>query len=115
MAAGFGLRGRPDGEYDEDDGTRVTIFSIAELTAGAVESKPQPLRVTDEEAAPTSAKNDGSNDDVITHQRTDSETPSVSNYSGKQALVQGINRPLFHVDLQEAVEAAVTDARTKKF
>lgn len=33
----------------------------------------------------------------------------------KQVVVQGLNRPLFHFDLQEAVEAAITDARTKTF
>ena len=33
----------------------------------------------------------------------------------RQVVVQGLNRPLFHFDLQEAVEAAVIDARTKTF
>jgi solute carrier family 26 (sodium-independent sulfate anion transporter), member 11 len=109
VAAGFGVRGRRGD--DAADGTRATIFSIAEL-AGAVESKPAPPRapVTDEET-PVPARSE----DVIAHEKGgDYDSSSVAT-AKKGLLLQGINRPLFHFDLQEAVEAAIADAKTKTF
>lgn len=110
VAAGFGIRGkRGDGDYDDD--SRTTIFSIAELT-GAVEKR-SAVRVADEET-PAPAKSGGS-DDVISSEKGDSVDESSVTTVKKQVLLQGINRPLFHFDLQEAVEAAIADAKTKKF
>lgn len=101
---------RGDGDYDED-GTRTTIFSIAELSGG-IESKRPAARLGDEEAPGKSGSGD---DNVITHERSDSADGTSVATDKKQVLLQGINRPLFHFDLQEAVEAAIADAKTKTF
>jgi sodium-independent sulfate anion transporter 11 len=84
-AAGFGMR---TGEANTEP-----IFSIAELMG---------------EHAPTKEeKHKGDGDDI--------EATPLRGEPRKRVVVQGLNRPLFHFDLQEAVEAAVIDARTKTF
>lgn len=90
VAAGFGLR--RTGE--EIDGQGQAIFSIAELIGGegAV-------------SADSSLKEKRSGQDDVENVVQPSEK--------KEVVVQGLNRPLLHIDLQEAVEAAIADARTK--
>lgn len=117
VAAGFGVRGRRGVDDDDDyDGTRATIFSIAEL-AGAVESKPAPPRatVTDEETPVPAKSVGGTSEDVIAHEKGAEYDDSSVTTAKKGLLLQGINRPFFHFDLQEAVEAAIADAKTKTF
>jgi sodium-independent sulfate anion transporter 11 len=83
------------------DGQTQAIFSIAELMG---QQNTPSVDVKDKK---------GSDDDIENmsaplEQRTPLTGP-------RQIVVQGLNRPLFHFDLQEAVEAAVVDARTKTF
>jgi sodium-independent sulfate anion transporter 11 len=110
VAAGFGLRGK----IDEDDGTQPTIFSIAEFS-GAIEPQ-QPPREDIETQLPL-PKQTSSDDDQITPDKGSSVQDGKVDILGAkpQVLLQGLNRPLFHFDLQEAVEAAVADAKTKTF
>lgn len=46
-------------------------------------------------------------------ERTASGSSSSSTQNGKWASVSGVNRPFFHVDLYDAVDSAVRDARSK--
>lgn len=110
VAAGFGLRGK----LHDDDGTHPTIFSIAELTDGNEVRKPTQLG--DEETQ--LPKPNASSDDGISHET--GESPELApgreiSRTKKEVVLQGLNRPLFHFDLQEAVEAAVADAKTKTY
>ncbi|KAH6880452.1 sulfate transporter family-domain-containing protein [Thelonectria olida] len=98
-AAGFGFRTPRDAEA----GQWRSIFSIAELggddsaaTAATINEKATQISVkTDIEAIDT--KSQGS-------------TTSTS----RLVAVQGLNRPYFHLDLQEAVDAAISNAETKQ-
>ncbi|UNI13503.1 hypothetical protein JDV02_000243 [Purpureocillium takamizusanense] len=48
-----------------------------------------------------------------TTQGTPTSPRPVQGFDGKQAAVSGVDRPFFHVDLRDAVESAVRDARSK--
>ena len=114
-AGGFGFRTpKPaaivtDTSRPNTTGQWRTIFSIADL--GGSDS-----------AAKAAERHDRK--DIVTH--VDVEQASGSSEksadrdiprdpaSRKLVAVQGLNRPYFHFDLQEAVEAAVENARTKK-
>jgi sodium-independent sulfate anion transporter 11 len=87
-AAGFGLR-------RQDDSATQSIFSFAELGGD------------DSAAAAAAATEKGSKTNDIESAQPTRQT------SKRQLVIQGLNRPLFHFDLQEAVEAAVADAKTK--
>ncbi|KAH6895750.1 sulfate transporter family-domain-containing protein [Thelonectria olida] len=45
--------------------------------------------------------------------RTPSPSPSPSDHHRPMAAIYGVDRPFFHLDLLDAVDAAVTDARNK--
>ncbi|KAM5341595.1 hypothetical protein ACJ41O_014626 [Fusarium nematophilum] len=107
-AAGFGFR-TPRGE--DGAGQWKAIFSIADLggsdsAAAAValdeKAKHAPLR-HDIEAVDDSI-NSQSSEKGISRDRT----------SSRLVAVQGLNRPYFHLDLQEAVDAAISNAETKQ-
>lgn len=93
VAAGFGLR-------KADDHRGEAIFSIAELMGS--------------KATPASSKAD-----LPEKRHSDIESGGESaeplTAETRKVVIQGLNRPHFHFDLHEAVEAAVADARTKIF
>ena len=97
-AGGFGFhRENYDGQ---------TIFSIAELmgsTEGSAANSVSNSVLKEKRAANDIEKADSA------------EVAPLNGNESKKVVVQGLNRPLFHFDLQEAVEAAVADARTKTF
>lgn len=95
-AAGFGVR-RADDEQSQ------AIFSIAELM-GQEDSPRADLK-----------EKKGSDDDIENITAPIEQKTPLTGSGPRQIVVQGLNRPLFHFDLQEAVEAAVVDARTKTF
>ncbi|KAJ6784905.1 hypothetical protein PWT90_02378 [Aphanocladium album] len=110
-AAGFGYRS-PKLRAGENPGQWKTIFSIADLggsdsaaKAAALEGKAgrgsydiESKQVPDSEIWPAS----GSENDV----------PSNPG-SARLVAVHGLNRPYFHFDLQEAVEAAIANAERR--
>lgn len=61
---------------------------------------------------PNQKEKNRSDDDIENAAPLEQKKPLMGT---RQIVVQGLNRPLFHFDLQEAVEAAVADARTKTF
>ena len=98
-AGGFGLRAsqkHPQGT----EGPWKTIFSVADLV-GFSPSKP--------------VKESGDLEKTVSAEitRSSDKEESKSPASSTLVAVQGLNRPLFHLDLQEAVEAAVADAQRK--
>lgn len=96
VAAGFGIR---DGEARNQG---QAIFSIAELM-GSKGSSPD-LSLKEKRVG---------HDDIEQIGHGGEAQPLTGEM--KQLIVQGLNRPYFHVDLHEAVEAAIEDARTKTF
>lgn len=107
-AAGFGFR--TPRSNNESTGKWKAIFSIADLggddsaaTAAAIDEKARnaPVR-QDIEAV----------DDSI-HSES-SEKGAIRESTHRLVAVQGLNRPYFHLDLQEAVDAAVSAAELKQ-
>ncbi|EEU38220.1 uncharacterized protein NECHADRAFT_66911 [Fusarium vanettenii 77-13-4] len=107
-AAGFGFRTPRE---SDGAGQWKAIFSIADLggsdsaaTAAAYDEKSKiaPVR-QDIEAIDDSINSQSSEKGV-------SRDPSHS----RLVAVQGLNRPYFHLDLQEAVDAAISNAETKQ-
>lgn len=94
VAAGFGVRNGPPGR---------TIFSIAEL--GGADSAAAAAEAERRRAA-EQLKEKNSND-------IESIGGGSRRSSTKQVALQGLNRPLFHFDLHEAVEAAISNAQLK--
>lgn len=108
-AAGFGFR-TPRTNH-EGTGHWKAIFSIADLggddsaaTAAALDEKAKSAPIKqDIEAVDDSINSIGSEKGV-------SRDPT----SARLIAVQGLNRPFFHLDLQEAVDAAVSAAELKQ-
>jgi sodium-independent sulfate anion transporter 11 len=108
-AAGFGFR-TPRTNHD-GTGQWKAIFSIADLggddsaaTAAALDERAKSAPVKqDIEAVDDSINSIGSEKGV-------SRDPT----SARLIAVQGLNRPFFHLDLQEAVDAAVSAAELKQ-
>ncbi|QGI85321.1 hypothetical protein CEK25_012050 [Fusarium fujikuroi] len=108
-AAGFGFR-TPRTNHD-GTGHWKAIFSIADLggddsaaTAAALDEKAKSAPIKqDIEAVDDSINSIGSEKGV-------SRDPT----SARLIAVQGLNRPFFHLDLQEAVDAAVSAAELKQ-
>ncbi|KAK7422462.1 hypothetical protein QQZ08_009450 [Neonectria magnoliae] len=104
-AAGFGFH---TPRNDESSGQWKAIFSIADLggddsaaTAIALGEKGDRVR-QDIEA-------------VNTTNSQDSDKGFNKRSNSRLTAVQGLNRPYFHLDLQEALDAAVTNAETKQY
>ncbi|KAI8680312.1 hypothetical protein NCS57_00311500 [Fusarium keratoplasticum] len=107
-AAGFGFRTPRE---SDGAGQWKAIFSIADLggsdsaaTAAAFDEKAKisPVR-QDIEAI----------DDSINSQLSEKGASRDPSHS-RLVAVQGLNRPYFHLDLQEAVDAAISNAETKQ-
>ena len=103
-AAGFGFR-TPRPGPGESTGHWKTIFSIADLggrdsaaKAAELGEKGQSVREYDIEKDPES--------DIS--RLSDKDVPRDPQ-SARLVAVQGLNRPYFHFDLQEAVEAAIAN------
>ncbi|CAG9981914.1 unnamed protein product [Clonostachys byssicola] len=94
VAAGFGIRNGPPGR---------TIFSIAEL--GGADSAAAAAEAERRKAAEQTKEKHA--DDI------ESIGAGSRRSSSKQVALQGLNRPLFHFDLHEAVEAAIANAQLK--
>ncbi|KAI9150220.1 Sulfate permease [Paramyrothecium foliicola] len=107
-AAGFGYR-TPKTRNGESAGQWKTIFSIADLggsdsaAAAAAAGKTSQAKYDDIEIAGSS--DGGASDRDIPKDPT----------SARLVAVQGLNRPFFHFDLHEAVEAAVANAELKEY
>jgi sodium-independent sulfate anion transporter 11 len=112
-AAGFGFR-TPKARDGQGAGQWKTIFSIADLggsdsaaAAAAIDGQNEKagnIKYDDIEQAPSADGSASSDRDVP-------KDPS----SARLVAVQGLNRPFFHFDLQEAVEAAVANAELKQY
>lgn len=108
-AAGFGYRSPRPGPGGP--GHWKTIFSIADLggsdsaaTAAALEEKAErTLSMRFDTERKLSPDSDGSDKDVPRNPQ-----------SARLVAIQGLNRPYFHFDLQEAVEAAVESAERQE-
>ncbi|KAJ4258725.1 hypothetical protein NW762_007811 [Fusarium torreyae] len=106
-AAGFGFRT----PRDESAGQWKAIFSIADLggddsaaTAAALDEKAKNAPVRQDIEALDDSINSQSSEKYV------SRDPAKS----RLVAVQGLNRPFFHLDLQEAVDAAVSAAELKQ-
>jgi solute carrier family 26 (sodium-independent sulfate anion transporter), member 11 len=134
VSAGFGY---PSPINDDDlsgaFGRWKPIFSVAEIggkhsVAAEAEAKVN-KQIVDEEAARIRTKSQGGNSDQI--ERHDyvgdgrSSDDSVEyakniakskayNDSNRVAIIHGINRPLFHIDLTSALQSAITNAQKKE-
>ncbi|KAI5459425.1 sulfate transporter family-domain-containing protein [Mariannaea sp. PMI_226] len=105
-AAGFGFRT----PHDSQAGQWRSIFSIADL--GGDDSAATAVALGDK-AAQVSVKQDI---EAIDSNSQGSEKGFGKSPSSSTRLiaVQGLNRPYFHLDLQEAVDAAVSNAEAKQ-
>lgn len=107
-AAGFGFRSPKPGPDGPGPGHWKTIFSIADLggadsaAAAAVAREQQTERGYDIEKK--LSDNDISDVDVP-------KNPG----SASLVAIQGLNRPYFHFDLQEALEAAIANAEKRQY
>lgn len=102
-AAGFGYR-TPKPGPGEGAGHWKTIFSIADL--GGDDSAARAAELGDKTVGEVDVENAGS--DISRF--SDKDVPRNPG-SARLVAVQGLNRPYFHFDLQEAVEAAVTNVQ----
>lgn len=107
-AAGFGYRTR----VDEDGATSYkTIFSIAEL--GGDDSAAAAVAIN-EKLDRKSLRQDIESADSLNISRSAEKEPRDPQ-SQRLVAVQGLNRPFFHLDLQEAVDAAILNAEGKQY
>jgi sodium-independent sulfate anion transporter 11 len=118
-AAGFGYPMTQDSRGLE---TWRPSYNIASILMGdddfkVVENKPKAQ--VDEELAQTTVKPTSHSDlalssDTASERTTlESESPCVGDSRRKMAAVYGVDRPFFHVDLIDAVDAAMRNAHVK--
>ena len=106
-AAGFGYR-TPQPGPGENTGHWKTIFSIADLVGANSAADAA------EEKAERSSQNNDIESKVLTEQDGSSDNDVPKNpASARLVAIHGLNRPYFHFDLQEAVEAAITNAERR--
>lgn len=110
-AAGFGFRS-PKPRAGEGAGHWKTIFSIADLGGADSAAKAAEL---EERAGRGSLAYDveskvAPDSDIYPASASDNDVPKNPG-SARLVAIQGLNRPYFHFDLQEAVEAAITNAK----
>ncbi|KPM43278.1 Sulfate permease 2 [Neonectria ditissima] len=103
-AAGFGFRTPRD---DESAGQWKAIFSIADL--GGDDSAANAIALGEKG---NRIRQDIEAVDAVNSQDSDKGFNKGSN--SRLTAVQGLNRPYFHLDLQEALDAAVMNAETKQ-
>lgn len=109
-AAGFGYRS-PQSYSKEGPGHWKTIFSIADL--GGSDSAANAAALGEKAERTISHQYDlehNGSDDIKA--LADSDLPRDPG-SHRLVAVQGLNRPFFHFDLQEAVEAAIENAELR--
>lgn len=108
-AAGFGFR--TPSQNAEGPGQWKAIFSIAELVGenndatAAVNEKNNPVVRQDIEAANSIDSTSQSSEKAVAKDLS----------SARLTAIHGLNRPFFHLDLQEAVDAAVSNAVRKQY
>ena len=107
-AAGFGYRTQETAPGDRPDNYK-TIFSIAEL--GGSDSAARAASILSKADRKGTAKTDLENGSDIIEQSDEGVPQEV--HSSRLVSVQGLNRPYFHFDLQEAVEAAVANVERR--
>ena len=104
------------------------VFSVAEMggdysAAAAAEDELNRRRRTvqhDVEGKPIDGRSAGSSDDsdnyeqVLSSSKAYDQNGGVHVSSGKIAVVQGLNRPLFHIDLTSALQSAITHVKAKE-
>ncbi|KAH7013190.1 sulfate transporter family-domain-containing protein [Ilyonectria destructans] len=106
-AAGFGFRTPRDGETA---GQWKAIFSIADLGG---DDSPSAAIALGEKAGRLSVRQDIEAADAISAQGSDKDL-SKGTSNSRLVAIQGLNRPYFHLDLQEALDAAIVNAETKQ-
>lgn len=105
--AGFGFLPPTPPPGGQDPGTRwKPVFSAAEVLDG-VSPQPTtpPIPVDIEAGKPVSSKDTAADDKGAVHRAESVESSAVPVY--------GLNRPLFHPDLQEAVDSAIINIQGK--
>ncbi|KAH7323024.1 sulfate transporter family-domain-containing protein [Stachybotrys elegans] len=114
-AAGFGYRTPQKSNPDAPGaGHWKTIFSIADLggsDSAATTAMYEKSRGVQHTRKDIEQMDSNSGDISPTSDRDVPTDPS----SARLVAIHGLNRPLFHFDLQEAVEAAVANARDKPY
>ncbi|XP_044724178.1 sulfate permease family domain-containing protein [Hirsutella rhossiliensis] len=117
-AAGFGY---PTSQNPMEMSNWKPLYSIAATltgmkSAGVANGQHRADTDVDEEKT-TGSRTPGSRtasaDSTYSAKRTASGSSSSSTQDRGMASVSGVNRPFFHVDLQDAVDSAVLDARSK--
>jgi solute carrier family 26 (sodium-independent sulfate anion transporter), member 11 len=119
-AAGFGYPTLPTTEYHR----WKPLFSVAEIDSAAEAAEMAQNRAVsrggrDEESAPkleTEIKSESasSSDDIdLSKQLTQSKAYVQSNVR-RVAVVHGLNRPLFHIDLTSALQSAVANVKAQE-
>ncbi|KAG9238342.1 putative sulfate permease 2 [Amylocarpus encephaloides] len=119
VAAGFGYPTIPQGEGDASIARWKPIFSVAEL-GGAVELGVSVEPVGDEKRQGAG----GADADKINHDsdslssssdiKGDSKPPQVTGaYKRSAVVVNGLNRPLFHIDLTSSLQSAIANVEAR--
>jgi sodium-independent sulfate anion transporter 11 len=108
-AAGFGYR-TPKARGGEGAGNWKTIFSIADL--GGSDSAAAAAASTEKSAG--IHEYDDIEQTASAGSSSDRDVPKDPS-SARLVAVHGLNRPYFHFDLQEAVEAAVANAELRPY
>ncbi|KAF4465434.1 family sulfate permease [Fusarium albosuccineum] len=107
-AAGFGFRTPRE---VEGAGQWKAIFSIADLGG---DDSAAAAAALDEKAKTAPVRQDIEAVDDSIHSQLSEKGASRDPTSSRLVAVQGLNRPYFHLDLQEAVDAAISAAETKQ-
>ncbi|KAK2596644.1 hypothetical protein QQS21_006265 [Conoideocrella luteorostrata] len=110
-AAGFGYRS-PKPNPGEGAGHWKTIFSIADLGGSDSAAKAAEVAELGDKTDKTVREYDVENAGSDISRFSDKDVPRNPG-SAQLVAVQGLNRPYFHFDLQEAVESAIANADRK--
>ena len=116
-AAGFGFRTPRVSDNNAKPGSWKTIFSIADLGGtdspaklAELESRRKSQQVTTDIE---NVSGSGQDEDIEELKNMNRSEPPKNPGSHKLVVIQGLNRPYFHFDLQEAVEAALENAERR--
>lgn len=110
-AAGFGYR-TPKNRDGQAAGHWKTIFSIADL--GGSDSAAAVAAIGKQAEKSGNLKYEDDIEQAHSASSSDRDVPKDPT-SARLVAVHGLNRPFFHFDLQEAVEAAVANAELKPY
>jgi sodium-independent sulfate anion transporter 11 len=110
--AGFGL---PAGDSFDELGNWCPAFTVATSLAGATEDEQRDLEFLRREVQMQDAESrlaaTQRKDSKATVEDKHSITSATSGPRSRLTPIYGIDRPLFHIDLHDAVDAAVRDAK----